>query len=393
MQITAEIENSLGNAYIVASQGRQAAITSGSWAILLSDAEKYIDREILEFSRQQEHNKERVDYRILNAREFTGDRFLPATGKELEPVLVSRSIGATSIDYDRVEALLDSHEYAFTGVDLAEMLALGKADPVYAKAGTSMKRLISGGGQAKSYIFNVDGKVINIDGGLMRGVVDAGFHVILNTQFCPVKSAGDLPALGLIDKEDKGVVGLLMPLNASDIKVDKDGRDIFIDASMACWISPAHAEELIKGDTSFYDPQVASVANDLTLEERIKSRRYGDAIKGIGALRWHGAPDEEIAKIINYASYDAWCALYRQAIGTASELLTAVDRFSQSTQELTTSEVRRIRSFSNRTKEICKRVEALSSLMESSGGEGDLGVGPLPELVGLVTDLEGLCDL
>ena len=393
MQITAEIENSLGHACIVASQGRQAAIVSGSWAILLSNAEKYIDREILEFSIQQERNNERVDYRILNAREFTGDRFLPATGKELETVLVSRNIGATSADYRQVEELLDLHEYAFTGVDLAEMLALGKADPVYARASTSMKRLISGGGQAKSYIFRVEDKIINIDGSLMRGVVDAGFSVIFNTQFCPTESPGDLPALGLLDKEDNGVVGLLMPLKESGIKVDKEGRDIFIDASTACWISPAYAEELIKGDTSFYDPQVASVANDLTLEERIKSRRYGDAIKGIGALRWHGAPDEEIAKIVSYASYDAWCSLYHQAIGTASTLLTQVDEFSQSAQELTTSEVRRIRSFSNRTKEICRRVEALSSLMESSGGEGDIGVGPLPELVGLITDLEGLCDL
>jgi hypothetical protein len=394
MKITAEVENNLGNAYIVASEGKQAAITSGSWAILLSDAEKYIDPEILDFSRQRENNKEKVDYRVLNARDFSGDRFLPSAGKDLEPIVVSNhSGGATAVDYSRIEELLSTHAYAFEGEDLTELLAAGKAEPVYGNATTSMKRLISGGGQASSYTFRVGGKIVSVDGGLLRGMVQAGFQVVLNTQFCPTEAPTSLPALGLLDTEDRGVVGLLMPLNSCGVLCDKQGRNLHVDASTLCWISPAHAEELIKGDTSFYDPQVASIANDLTLEERIKSRRYGDAIKGIGALRWHGASDEEIDKIVNYASYDAWCSLYHQAIGSASVLLDQVDIFSQDTKELTTSEVRRIRGFSSRTKQICTRIEALSALMKSSGGDEDLGVGPLPELVGLVTDLEELCDL
>lgn len=392
MRLTPEVEKYLGNAYIVVSEGKQAAITSGSWAIIFSDAEKYIDREILDFAKQQSYNHgQKVDYRVINGRDFTSDRFLPAHGKELEPILLDRH--RTSVQgYERVEELLEKSTYAFDGVDLTEILNAGKATPAYNTSTKGISRIISGNHEAQSYLFNVDNKVVNIAGDLLRGVTEAGLRTVLNTDFCPEECKSPQPALGLVDPEDPGVMGLLMPLNSSNIKEDSQGRTMHVDPARACWVSPAMAEEMIKQDFSFFDPSVCSIAEDLTVEERIKSRRYGDAVIGISALRWHGASEEEINKVINYASYDAWCSLYHQALKHADGLLTEVDIFSRDSSELTTSVVRRIRGFSSRTKSLCERVESLSKLMEKRGGDGSLGYGSLPELVNVITDLESLCD-
>lgn len=400
MQITPDVQKELGEAVILA-KGRSAAITSGSWTIILPAATDYIPEDIVEHAAwladQPGYARSYVDYRVLNAREFVNDRFLAANGKELESIASTGPFRyGNTVTYEMVEKIVVDNEYIFEGVDLVDLFNSGKAEPTYAKTeqAGSAARIVAGAHKADAYLFRVEGKVLAVAGPLLRGLQKAGFSIILNTEFEP-KGAGEVPYLGVVNKEDHSICGALAPLAETGITHDSLGRSLHTDAGKVCWISHANAEMLIGEDHGFFDPSmVRHDWEDLSIDDRVKVRKYCPAALGIAALRWHGVPDSEIQKILNYAAYDAWCTLYHEALKSAADLLDQVGRFSETT-EITTSSVHRVRQFAHNTQSLCSKVESLTKVMQEVGGDsGDgLGFGPLPELVQYVQELEEACGL
>jgi hypothetical protein len=296
--------------------------------------------------------------------------------------------------------------------DLTALLTSGQARPVYGEwadnkgnRGIAVSRAVTGpngreqGGYPSKFIFEFDNKVLSVGGAYLKGFTEMGAVVAVPANYDPhavrdpIRGAGNFPLISI--RVSDTVIGLLAPMSDTGIDETPDGRPLYRDASSICWKSTDHALSLIDSDTSLFDPRKVDQHETCVSTIVEDAGTWTTAAEAVGILRWRGAEEHEIADLIRKRRYDAWCRLYNHALGEVqrvveADLKTAADRLESKGPAAAKWQISALKS---RTEALCDRIEELSHLMETLGGDGggDRDIGLLPELVSSVETLEMAC--
>jgi len=87
------------------------------------------------------------------------------------------------------------------------------------------------------------------------------------------------------------VFGYIAPVDKAGISKSKDGRELYMDASVASWFTPEEAWTQLT-EWKSYTPGVKSAAT-----QQVKGNASSGVLQGVSSLRWHGLTDEQIDEL------------------------------------------------------------------------------------------------
>lgn len=310
-RISADTIRALGKAYLIPDGDCLYIVSDQShWTLCVTNYVASFPLDLVDIivSYTQADDSKYLQWDILCSEvDLEHRQYLPAQAKTVKTLTAERHPrGLTGgIVRDYISAI--GWVLGDRALDLTGAFKAGVAHPIYPGNAEKHGQFARGLAQASKYIFQMEGRVVAVNGDYFRSFYDMGLEMTAPS----VRRGKDLGhPLIAAQAEDmvSYVFGFLPPDGDSGITVSADGRALYADATILSWAGVSDAQGMIDKEFGVFSPSTHDLTVlQMSLEERLELHETrpaynrelsNDLLMAIGILRWKGVAEENILAAI-----------------------------------------------------------------------------------------------
>jgi len=322
---------------------------------------------LTELSKRYPYRSFHLDLLCARTVEWEQEMFVPAGADD--PI----SVEATTSWQTSIENDIERHFPSISGMSycsLTDAWEAGLARPVYP---TTKKKFTEADHVSfktpESYVFRFEDLVIPVDADVFTAMRELGFHAQV-----PTARYGDYPrpCVGLSHSESpQEFFGVMDMMRDSSLRDSDDGRDMFLDPAIACWLSPDEALHLLSRVLPCEEKPPRTV-EDVLRWGAVPPREFG---MGLSTMRWKGLSDDEINEAFTVGTWDFWNQRHAKLLERASSLLSQLRERPPSPKGWEYSHI------TSESRKLVKHFSWLEGALETS-----LDPGEIPSLIRLIEE-------